>query len=113
MNTSKPRWLAWVKEMQGIAENGLAYSTNPFDIERFHQLNHLAAQIAAEYTTLSPETLQGLFEGEKGYATPKVDVRGAVFQGDCILLVRETLDAGRWTLPPAVGQTPATVRHKP
>jgi ADP-ribose pyrophosphatase YjhB (NUDIX family) len=39
-----------------------------------------------------------LFSQEAGYATPKVDVRGVVFQADQILLVKEKAD-GRWTLP--------------
>jgi hypothetical protein len=46
-----------------------------------------------------------LFAAETGYATPKMDVRGAVFDTqDRILLVRETVDAGRWTCP-AAGRT--------
>ena len=52
-----------------------------------------------------------MFAAETGYATPKLDVRGAVFDTrDRILLVRETVDAGRWTLPGGwadVNQTPA------
>ena len=41
-----------------------------------------------------------VFEREQGYATPKVDVRGAVFDSeDRLLMVRETADEGRWTLP--------------
>ncbi len=44
--------------------------------------------------------LLGMFEHEQGYATPKVDVRGAVFDAeDRLLMVRETADGGRWTLP--------------
>jgi ADP-ribose pyrophosphatase YjhB (NUDIX family) len=106
----EPRWLDWVKALQSIAQNGLAYSTNEFDIGRFEQVRQIAAEIASAYTGVPDDRLEGLFAGEAGYATPKVDVRGAVFRDDAILLVRENLDAGRWTLPGGwadVGDSPA------
>ena len=96
---TETQWLVWVRALQSIAQNGLAYSTNPFDIERFEQIRQIAAQIAEAYSGVTADRLEGLFGGEEGYATPKVDVRGAVFQDDAILLVRENMDAGRWTLP--------------
>ncbi len=40
-----------------------------------------------------------LFTQQSGYATPKLGVRGAVFRDARILLVRETADQHRWTLP--------------
>ncbi len=94
-----PQWLEWGQELQTIAQNGLAYSKNPFDIERFEAIRKLAAEILASYTQVEPGSLLDLFKGEEGYATPKVDVRGAVFKDDGILLVSELSDYGRWTLP--------------
>lgn len=52
--------------------------------------------------------LEEIFAAQSGYATPKVDVRAAVFRGDRILLVRERSDGG-WTLPGGwadVGESP-------
>ena len=95
----EPRWLEWGRALQTIAQNGLAYSTNVFDIERFEAVREISADILSTYAGVSLEKLSELFGNEAGYATPKVDVRGAVFQGDTILLVRELLDQGRWTLP--------------
>ena len=43
--------------------------------------------------------VEALFAGDHGYATPKVDVRGAVIQQGRILLVREIEDLDRWTIP--------------
>ena len=43
--------------------------------------------------------VEGLFAEQTGYATPKVDVRGAVIEDGRILLVREIADSGRWTMP--------------
>lgn len=93
-----PQWLTWVKELQAIAQNGLTYGRDPYDLERYAALRQIAAEIAAHYTEVPLPTIQGLFAQEQGYATPKVDVRGAVFRDDTILLVRERSD-GLWTLP--------------
>ena len=92
------KWLAWAQQLQAIAQNGLTYSEGPYDIERYHQLRSIAVDMMANYTDADPDDILDLFNGEKGYATPKVDVRGAIFQDDQILLVKERSD-GRWTLP--------------
>jgi ADP-ribose pyrophosphatase YjhB (NUDIX family) len=74
-------------------------------------LRGLAARIMASHTSADARRIEALFAGETGYATPKVDVRAAVFdRQDRILMVRETADEGRWTLPGGwadVNQTPA------
>ena len=54
--------------------------------------------------------VEGLFAEQTGYATPKVDVRGAVIEDGRILLVREVADSGRWTMPDGwadVNQSPS------
>ncbi len=98
--TAEPVWLGWLRELQGIAQTGLAFTRDPYDIERYGMLRDLAARIAAAHTGDAAERIAGLFAGESGYATPKIDVRGAAFnaQGE-ILMVREVMDSGRWTLP--------------
>jgi ADP-ribose pyrophosphatase YjhB (NUDIX family) len=53
----------------------------------------------AEHASVAPEIVEGLFTAQAGYATPKVDVRGAVFRDGKVLLVKERADPGRWTLP--------------
>jgi len=104
-----PLWLRQARELQAIAQNGLAFSTDAFDIERYERLRQLASEIMAAGSDASADVIRGLFAGEIGYATPKVDVRGAVFRDDRILLVRERSD-NRWTLPGGwadVDQAPA------
>ena len=96
--TTEPRWLEWAKRIQAIAQNGLAYTENKYDIERYEQLRSLALEIFEGHTGVDREFLDRLFEQETGYATPKVDVRGAVFRDGEVLLVKESAD-GRWTLP--------------
>ena len=90
--------LEWARKVQAIAQNGLAFSTDPFDRERYTQLSELLTTLLTAQLQLPPGAVRALWEGEHGYATPKVDVRGGVFSGDTVLLVRERSD-GRWTLP--------------
>ena len=92
-------WIEWGRKLQGISQTGLHYTEKQYDRERYEQIGVIAAEILAEHTNLSVEELIQLNADEFGYATPKVDVRGVVFQEDKILLVREIADADRWTLP--------------
>ncbi len=91
-------WLSWVKSLQAIAQNGLTFSENQFDIARYKEIRKIAADILARYSSSSSDEILKFFETENGYATPKVDIRGAVFKDDKILLVKEISDGG-WTLP--------------
>jgi ADP-ribose pyrophosphatase YjhB (NUDIX family) len=104
-----PDWLAWGRRLRAIAQNGLAYSSSPFEIERCHAIQQLADEIMSRASGAPSERIAGLFD-EEGYATPKVDVRGVVFDtAGRILLVKELADGG-WTLPGGwadVGDSPA------
>lgn len=93
-----PNWIAWARNLLAISQNGLTFTKDPFDRERFEEIEKIAKEILSVQTDTPLERLNGMFSGEKGYATPKVDVRGGVFKGDKILLVREISD-GLWTLP--------------
>ena len=94
-----PKWLAWAQQIQALAQSGLQYTQNPFDAERFKELSHIAAEIMAAKTESDLGAVLPVFEAQSGYATPKLDVRGVVFRDDRILLVRELMDNGNWTLP--------------
>ena len=111
MEISTPNWLDWGREIQALAQTGLTYSTNEFDILRYRRLEEIAAQIIASHTSLPQEEILGNFRIQPGYATPKIDVRGAVIQEGRILLVQERLD-GCWTMPGGwadVGETPSAM----
>jgi ADP-ribose pyrophosphatase YjhB (NUDIX family) len=94
---TEPRWLSIAREVQALAQVGLAFSADGFNQQRYTRLRELAAlmlaQDAADY-----EPILNLLRQEKGYATPKVDVRGAAFVDGKVLMVREISD-GKWTLP--------------
>lgn len=94
----EPPWLLWARELQALAQTGLAFSADPYDLERYQRIRAIAAEIYARGSATPIEKIRALFEQESGYATPKVDVRGAVFRDGRILLVQEAVDGG-WTLP--------------
>jgi ADP-ribose pyrophosphatase YjhB (NUDIX family) len=90
--------LEWARAAQAIAQNGLAFTRDPFDRERYTRLAGLVAELLSSQLEIPEATARGFFASESGYVTPKVDVRGGVFDRDRVLLVRERSD-GRWTLP--------------
>ncbi|WP_040214007.1 NUDIX hydrolase N-terminal domain-containing protein [Clostridium polynesiense] len=92
------KWLNWAKRLQSIAQAGLTYSKDKYDLERFQQIRDLSVEILNEYTEAGSEKIRDLFCNETGYQTPKVDVRSAIFKDNKILLVKESID-GLWSLP--------------
>ncbi|MBI4877479.1 MAG: NUDIX hydrolase [Acidobacteria bacterium] len=93
----EPQWLAWARRLQAIAQTGRTYARDPYDEERYAQVQRIAAEMMAAGAPGAGAWLD-LFQREAGYATPKVDVRAAVFDADGLLLVQERED-GAWTLP--------------
>jgi len=104
-------WLLVVQRLRRVAEAGLAYSENPYDRERYTQLVRLASEVAAAGTDTSVDVIEEILKAERGYPTPKVDVRAVVPRDGKILLVKEAAD-GRWALPGGwadVGETASEV----
>lgn len=102
--------MGWVRRLQAIAQSGLAYAKDPYDVERYQQIRTIAAEIASSRSGTTAQSIVALFSEQSGYATPKVDVRAVVLdeEGE-ILLVRERED-GLWTLPGGwvdVGESPS------
>lgn len=101
--------LVHIQKLQAIAQAGLAYSKDPYDLERFTTLHQMARNLLANVSTLEPATLDRIFFDETGYRTPKIDVRGAVVHEHKLLLVQETADRC-WALPGGwaeVGEAPS------
>ena len=97
-NPVEPHWLLWARELQAIAQNGLHYTTGGFDRQRYEAVQRIAAEMMAVQSGADTRRVLDLFKEEIGHSTPKVDMRGAVFRDDRILLVREKRDQ-LWTLP--------------
>src|ERR1700739_4740859 len=95
----EPAWLVWARELQAIAQTGLTFTTGTYDRERYTAIRSLAAMMMVTHSDANFVRVEGLFAEQAGYATPKVDVRGAVIEDGRILLAREIEDAGRWTMP--------------
>lgn len=91
------RWLKWAMEIQSMAQAGLTYTDNVYDIERYERLREISAEMIAEKSDMSVEKVKGLFCDEKDYPTPKLDTRAAIFKDDKILLTHEK--NGTWSLP--------------
>jgi ADP-ribose pyrophosphatase YjhB (NUDIX family) len=92
------KWLEWATELQSIAQAGLTFTENQYDIDRYQKIRDLSVKIIHEYTDIDHTKISNLFASETGYQTPKVDVRSAVFKDEKILMVKEKVD-GRWSLP--------------
>ena len=109
-----PRWLEWVREIQALAQTGYHYAENEYQRQRNQRLQEIAAEIIASHSSIEYEALRDAFQEQVGYATPRVDVRGAVFQQGKLLLVRERMDNG-WTLPGGwadVGDVPSEAAER-
>ncbi|MBN1949579.1 MAG: NUDIX hydrolase [Bacteroidales bacterium] len=91
-------WLHIAKELQSLAQAGLTYGENKYDIERYQRLREISAEVLAHYADMPLEKVRFLFASEEGYLTPKVDIRGVVFREGKLLMVREAVDGG-WALP--------------
>jgi ADP-ribose pyrophosphatase YjhB (NUDIX family) len=109
-----PRWLEWAREIQALSQTGLHYAENDYQAQRNQRLSEIAAEIISQHCELEYAPLVEAFHAQIGYATPRVDVRGAVFQEGKLLLVRERQDGG-WTMPGGwadVGDTPAEAAER-
>jgi ADP-ribose pyrophosphatase YjhB (NUDIX family) len=103
------QWIEWAKKIKAIAQTGQAYSTGPYDLERYKQLETIAHEMFAQMAAAPIGQVADFFVPDRGYATPKVDLRAGVFDGDRVLLVRERSD-NRWSLPGGwadVGESPS------
>jgi ADP-ribose pyrophosphatase YjhB (NUDIX family) len=109
-----PDWLQWAREIQALAQTGRHYAVNDFQRQRYDRLTEIAAQIVSDHSTFTFDKIITTFRGQNGYATPRVDVRGAVFKDGKLLLVRERSDGG-WTMPGGwadVGDIPSVAAER-
>ena len=108
-NNYIPRWLEWAREIQALSQTGLHYSHDNYETQRYQRLLEIAAEIVQSHTGLPKEPMIENFSIQPGYATPKIDVRGAIVRNGKILLVQEKADE-RWCMPGGwgdVGEIPS------
>ncbi|WP_206606076.1 NUDIX hydrolase [Steroidobacter cummioxidans] len=102
------------RRLLALSQTGLHFSQEEYDRERYREMAQIAGELLALESELTPDQVRATWMVEDGYSTPKVDVRGAVFRGDQVLLVKERVD-GKWTLPGGwadVNDTPSQAVEK-
>lgn len=87
----------WAIELQSLAQAGLTYGHDKFDLERYQRIREIATEMMTKKTVLPTKKVRSLFCNDSSYPTPKIDTRAAIFKNDKILLVKES--DGRWSLP--------------
>jgi ADP-ribose pyrophosphatase YjhB (NUDIX family) len=98
MESSSPKWLELARELFSISQSGLTYCKNEYDLDRYRRMQEMSAEMITDKTGLPTEVAMHAFSLQSGYATPKIDVRGAVFRDGKILLVQERAD-NNWAMP--------------
>ncbi len=78
----KEKWLEWATRLQSVAQAGITFGENQYDLDRYQQIRALSVEILHEYSGISHEKIRDLFASETGYQTPKVDIRASVFKDD-------------------------------
>ncbi|CUK05188.1 NTP pyrophosphohydrolases containing a Zn-finger, probably nucleic-acid-binding [Ruegeria denitrificans] len=108
--TLEDTWLTRAKRLLALAETGQHFTKDPFDRERYDEIASMAQAMLADLGRVPVSRIEGLISDHAGgYATPSIDIRGAVIRGGSILLVRERLD-GLWAMPGGfadIGSSPA------
>lgn len=85
--------------LSAIAQSGLHYADDRYDLDRYRKLEALARELLTVAGGGSDDGWRLQLGDDRGYATPKVDVRGALVDDrERVLLMRERLD-GLWSLP--------------
>ena len=86
-------------KLSALAQDGLTFAANPYEVDRYQQVSRLATDLLAALSGQPADELAIELGRDSGYATPKVDVRGAIFDDQQrVLLMQEKTD-GRWSLP--------------
>ena len=67
--------LEQARELQALAQTGLAYCKDPFDRERYERIRAIAVDMLAMQADVPAEEMRPL---GAGYPTPKLDTRAAI-----------------------------------
>lgn len=91
------KWLQWAVELQSLAQAGLFYCKDKYELERYERIREISAEMLSYKTEIPLEKVKDLFCSDEGYQTPKIDTRAVIFKEGKILLVHEA--NGTWSLP--------------
>lgn len=93
-----PDLLSLLDGIQAIARNGLEYSDNPFDIERYQKLLDMSVRGYSDVLGVPTEELRRRFASEAGHVSAKVGASVAAFDDEGRALLARRADDGRWSL---------------
>jgi ADP-ribose pyrophosphatase YjhB (NUDIX family) len=97
-------------ELRALAGNGLFFTKDPYDKERFERIQVLAAALYAIVDTRDEDEIARILHEDLSAQTPIVAVDGAVFDADGRLLLAKRADSGLWCIPGGasdVGESPS------
>ena len=86
------------RRLLALSQTGLHFTAEEYDRERYREIGDIATRLLELHSNVAADAVRQAWFVEDGYATPKVDVRGAIFRDNRVLLVRERVD-GKWTVP--------------
>ena len=86
------------RRLLALSQTGLHFTAEEYDRERYREIGDIATRLLELQSSVAAQAVRQAWFVEDGYATPKVDVRGAIFRDNRVLLVRERVD-GKWTVP--------------
>jgi len=91
--------ISLLDEIQTIARNGLLYTTDPYDRERYERLLNLLVKEYSKLLEIPEKAIRTRFLDELGYITPKVGADAAIFNDRGEILLMERADGSGWCLP--------------
>lgn len=104
-----------IKRLMALAETGIVYAANDFELERCQEQREICLELISEMAQKPLDLLQSFYMPPLQYPTPKVDVRAFVLnKKGQILMARESMD-GRWSIPGGwtdIGFSPKEVVEK-
>jgi ADP-ribose pyrophosphatase YjhB (NUDIX family) len=86
-------------KLSALAQDGLTYGADAYDLDRYRQMSRMATELLAAISARPAAELAIELGRDSGYATPKVDVRGAIFDDEQRVLLTQEKTDGRWSLP--------------
>lgn len=104
-----------IKRLMALAETGIVYAANDFELERCQEQREICLELISELTEQPLQKISDFYMPPLQYPTPKVDVRAFVLnkQGQ-VLMARESMD-GKWSIPGGwtdIGFSPKEVVEK-
>lgn len=90
---------ALLEEVQTIARNGLNYTQNVYDRERYERLLELSCNHYAELLEVPSAEVKEKLSRELGHITPKLGGDAAIFNGEGEILLMERVDGSGWCIP--------------